>query len=120
MKRAHPGISNRAAAGHPSAEEREITRFFDRLRGESSDSQVMFVGLERQPDGTWRRAGVDVFPADGSEPYSVELSQQNLARLRELQNVLAGAGITPIGAKYLQAMVDWAEAHEDDVDEVAA
>lgn len=114
-ERKRPGISRSAAAGHPSAEERRAARFFDRLRGEGPDTLVMFVGLDRQADGTWRRAGIDVFPADG-DAYSIELSARNLPRLRELQAVLSSIGVAPIGAKYLQRMLAWVGEDDDDVD----
>lgn len=100
-----PGISRAAAAGHGSRDERQVAALLRELGRTHKDTIVSFLGLDRQADGTWRRAGFDLL--DG-ELLSFEFGGEALRRLPEVADAITAAGLTLLGAKYLQQMVDWA------------
>lgn len=106
-----PGISRRQAAGHGTRDERQLQALLRAIRKagrNEPDTIVSFLGLDRQPDGTWNRAGFDLL--DG-EMLSFDFGGDALARLPEVADAVSAAGLMLLGAKYLQMMIDYVQEH---------
>jgi hypothetical protein len=101
-----PGITRRQAAGHGTPDEKRATALLRAIRKAHKETVVSFLGLDRQADGTWRRAGFDLMNGDLE---SFEFGGDALRRLPEIADVLAASGLMVLGAKYLQQMVEWVE-----------
>ncbi len=96
----HPGISRGDARGHGSG----VSGFLRQIRRLPPGSSVSFTGIDRQSDGTWRRARFDVFPGDGADESTTIVAPRDLGRLGEIRDALAATGILVLGAQYLARM----------------
>ena len=97
----HPGASRAQAAGHRSAADlppaiRKAAR---------QGGYVSFIGVDRQADGTWRRASFTVGDADGEREFL--LGPRQLGKLAAIGGLIASSGVMLLGGKYLQAMIEW-------------
>lgn len=115
----HPGASREQAAGKRSAASlpaalRQLAR---RGSGQKVAPYVSFFGLDRQRDGSWRRASFTL-GGDGEPEREFILGPNlhgpggldKLAGIADLIAELVASGrVTLIGGKYLQAMVDYVE-----------
>ena len=102
---ARPGISRRAARGHPRGGERSAAALIRAIRRMPKDGQISFMGTDRQADGTWNSAWFGLLPGD--EEYTI--SQDGLYQLSYIADVIAATGITVLGAKYLASMITYIE-----------
>lgn len=113
----YPDMSRRFYRGHRTPDERAILAFARAVRRSPEGSQVLFAGIERQPDGTWRVGRFDLLPGDGSDIVAIEVEPSPL--WHEIEAAMTAAGIVPIGGKYLQAMLEWIDKDIGDMVAVA-
>lgn len=101
-----PGVSRAAAAGHRSAA--DLLRALRRAPVEGT--MVSFIGIDRQRDGTWRRASFTLLTPDGEEREFIlgphAHGPGGLDRLGQASAIIDSRGLFLIGGKYLQAMIE--------------
>lgn len=105
-RRAHPRISTAAARGHASAQEKEVARLIRRIKRMGPGDQIAFTGIDRQPDGTWKRGWFDIIPADDPLEVYVIDADVLMPRLSEIADAAADTGIAVIGAQYMAKMAE--------------
>ena len=117
MQELYPGISRKGARGHPSRDEREIIRFIKAIRKAPAESQVLFAGIERQPDGTWRFGRFDMLPGDGSDIVAIEVEPSPM--WHAIDDAMRAAGIQPLGADYFRQLLSWIDEDMVELEEAA-
>lgn len=74
---------------------------------------MSFIGFDRQPDGTWRRASFTIGdPASGEREFVLGPNLHGpggLDKLRQIADAIAASGVLFFGGKYLQAMIESVE-----------
>lgn len=99
----NPRATRAEAAGHRSGADLERA-----LRSADPQTRVAFNGLDRQPDGSWRRASFVLFAPDEPErEFIVGPSRAQLRRLPRIAAIIDDRGLQTLGADYLQKMVEW-------------
>lgn len=101
-----PGISRSQARGH-----RSVADVLRAIQSAPGGTQVSFMGLDRQADGTWRRASILLLAGDGSSETEFVLGPRQLRRLPEIEQAIGSAGFAVLGAEYMQEMVEWVDEH---------
>lgn len=86
-----------------------LLRAIDRA---SPETVVSFLGLDRQPDGTWRIASFNLY---NGEMSSFQFDGAGLGLLPAIADRISAAGLMMLGAKYLQQMAAWAENHAGEI-----
>ena len=107
-QRAYPGISRSAARGHAPAAESEALRLIRLIPKLESDTNFTFVGIDRQPDGTWLTARFDVIESRGErniEELTFLVGPAGHRQLPNVANALRDSGWAALGAKYLTEWV---------------